>query len=83
MAEHKSFGPTVRETEILDLAETGLSSAAIGERLGLAERYVRDVRSRLSVSAREPWKEDARRGSAMLLEAIHRHHPEMIIGRAA
>lgn len=70
------------EKEILDLSDAGEKPAAIAQRLGKDVACVRAIISRYAVTACNPHENMVRRGSAALLAAIRRHHPECCGGAA-
>lgn len=71
-------GITPRERQILDAHESGAEPHEIAASMGVRCRYITNVISRFSVTAFDPWKADAKAGSAALLAAIARAHPERI-----
>lgn len=71
-------GVTKRERQILDAQERGLTVAETAAEFDLRPSYVENVRSRFSVTAKEPWQDMARLGSETLLAQIRKHHPEMV-----
>lgn len=75
-------GPTVREQMIIDLTERGIDAAGIAERLGLSEGYVRQVAQALVAPPVGAWEAGARKGTANLLAALRRHHPQRCGGEA-
>jgi len=76
MGTPRSFGMTRREHQIMALHELGWSNQHIADELGLQRQTVASVVSNLSVGGDEAWKQEARRGSELLIAAIRQHHPE-------
>jgi hypothetical protein len=70
------------ERRVLDLWDAYVPVDLIVERTGLSRGFVMQVVSEFSVTAHEPWKVDARRGSAMLADALARHFPQLCGGAA-
>ena len=69
-------GPTRRETAILDLHDRRMEPDDIARELDLAPRYVRQVIASLANPPVGDWQAAARMGSAALLRALRRHHPD-------
>lgn len=69
-------GPSPQEQSILDLWEQRVHPRRIAARVNRPETYVRSVIARLGAPSPGTWEPAARHGSAMLLEALRRHHPE-------
>ena len=71
-------GPSRRELQVLELQERGKKPREIAAELGLKLSVVQNILSHYCVTAAEPWKDSARAGSAALLAAIIKHHPEVV-----
>ncbi len=69
-------GPTAREQQVIDLKEQGLEVSDIAQALNLSERYVRQVLQALFAPKVGGWQKAAQSGSANLLAALRRHHPD-------
>lgn len=69
-------GPTRREQAILDLHEEGKSLVDIGNKLDVSPHYAAQVVRSLAQPPLGDWQKSARQGSASLLRALQRHHPE-------
>ena len=70
-------GPTPREQEMLALQEEGLDAGEIADQLGLTRGYVTNALGRLGGTGSDrAWNDMVRHGSAQLLAALHRAHPE-------
>lgn len=63
------------EREVLALFDAGAGIKNIEFITGLKKATILAITNRFCVTALEPWKEDARLGSAALLAAIRLHHP--------
>ena len=70
------------ERKVLHLWDAYVPADVIIERTGLSRGLVLQVISEFSVTAHEPWKVDARRGSAALAEALTRYFPQHCGGAA-
>jgi hypothetical protein len=70
--------PTGRESLVLDLYDGGLDSAAIAAKLELDPVYVVNVVNRYGSTAGSDraWNGMVALGSARLLAALRRYHPE-------
>ena len=74
---HTGHGPTRREQQVLDLQEQGLGATEIARRPELKPSYVSSILGRLGGPGSDrAWETMVRMGSASLLAAIRRHHPE-------
>ncbi|WP_141237193.1 hypothetical protein [Sphingopyxis sp. GW247-27LB] len=72
-----SDGLLQKERDVLSLADQGLKpDEIIAARPDLRPAFIRDTVNRCSYSGRERWSEEARLGSADLLKALRRHHPD-------
>lgn len=63
------------ERRVLELFDAGAGLKNIQFITGLEASRINAITTRFGVTAYEPWKDDARQGSAALLAAIRRHHP--------
>lgn len=71
-------GPTEREEEILALHEAGLRPAQIAAQLGVGEPYIASVLGRLAnPGASRVFEKMVAKGSAALLRALCRYHPDV------
>lgn len=70
------------ERRVLDLWDAYVPVDLIVEQTGLSRAFVSQVVSEFSVTAHEPWKVDARRGSAALADALAIHFPQYRGGAA-
>jgi hypothetical protein len=72
-----SDGLIQKERDVLSLSDRGLNrDEIIAERPDLRPAFIRDTLIRYSYNGREKWSEEARLGSADLLRALRRHHPD-------
>lgn len=77
MTRSLSHGITPRELEIIERNERRMPPEAIADELGLSRGTVEGIISRYRDTGNDPWKAQARHGSAMLLLALHRAFPEL------
>lgn len=68
------------ERQVLELWDSGLGIPAIAERTGKYPTYVRAIVERYVGSGDRAFEQMTRDGSAALLAAIRRHHPERFVG---
>lgn len=64
------------ERRVLEYWDANVPAAQIVERTGLSRNFVIEVIEAFSVTALEPWKVDAARGSTALAAAIRARFPE-------
>lgn len=79
----RGHGLTDGESAIMDLWDSGERDfASIGTETGYGERYVQEVVGRYVVFDlhRDPFSRMSSAGSASLLAALHKFHPETIHG---
>jgi hypothetical protein len=72
----EGHGATRAEAEVMDLFDAGAGVENIHIITGQKRERIKYLISVLGVTAHEPWKVDAEIGSAALLAALRRHHPE-------
>lgn len=65
-------GLTDKERQILNLADAGLDRKKIAELTGLKPHRVKSIQGTFADSGRDPWKDAAAIGTAMLGDAITR-----------
>lgn len=73
----EEHGVTRAEAEVMDLFDAGAGIENIHFITGQKRERIKWLISVLGVTAHEPWKDDAVRGSAALLAALRRHHPQL------
>lgn len=75
-------GMSAGETAIMDLWDGGASAAEIASETGYGARYVEQVAARhnVSTSSLNAFDKMVVFGSHALLDAIRKHHPEMVRG---
>lgn len=71
-------GNTPSEQAVLDLWDQGLGTRAIAQRLGRNEKSVSALVAHYAGVEPGQAHRDYRRGTAMLLAALRRHHPESV-----
>lgn len=73
-------GPTDREEQILALADAGMRPAEIAAKLGVGAPYASNVLHRLAnAGTSRKFENMVERGSADLLRALCRHHPDVAV----
>lgn len=75
-------GLQVKERAVLELWDANKPVLEIVQRTGFRVQFVQDTLTRYAVTALEPWKVDAARGSAALVDALRRHFPAHCGGAA-
>lgn len=75
MTRSLSHGITPRELEIIERNERRMPPEEIAEELGLSRGTVEGIVHRYRDTGHDPWKVEARHGSAMLLLALRRAFP--------
>jgi hypothetical protein len=65
------------ERQVMDLFDRGAGQKNIQVITGLELSSIQSIIGHFSVTALEEWKVDARQGSAALLDALRRVHPQL------
>lgn len=68
-------GLQANERTVLEHWDRDTPVIRIAELTGFSRRFVTDTLTKFAVTAHEPWKDDARQGSAALLAALRHHYP--------
>lgn len=77
-ARHRRGGDSLHASErrVMEMFEAGATRAQIEATTGFKRKTIETIISRLRVTAHDPWKRDAMIGSAALLSALRRVHPD-------